>query len=143
VRIRSGEYCLADRLASVGVVGGLAGVERERLRAIVGADVDALDRSHAAGFVLCTPSGAVWNRSYYLGGLADGSIRYLRFEPEGEIEAVEGEGVGAVRYRSVVDIAIDGRPVGHLECWHLDVYVRGADGLWRCQWSQATDTLGD
>lgn len=130
-------------LASVGVVDGLAGVEWERLRAIVEADVDVLDRTHAAGFVLCTPSGAVWGRSYYLGGLADGSIRYLRFEPQGEMDVVEGAGVGAVRYRSVIDIAVGGRPVGHLECWHLDVYVRGGDGLWRCRWSQATDTIGD
>lgn len=122
---------------------GLASVERERLRAIVEADADALDRTHAAEFLLCTPSGAVWDRKYYLGGLAEGSIRYLRFEPQGEIQAVEADGAGAVRYRSVIDIVIHGQPAGHLECWHLDVYVRGGDGLWRCHWSQATDTNQD
>lgn len=30
---------------------------------------------------------------------------------------------------------------GHLECWHLDVYVRDGEGTWRCRWSQATDTI--
>lgn len=93
-------------LISVSFVAGLASVERERLRAIVEADVDALDRTHAAGFLLCTPGGAVWDRKYYLGGLADGSIRYLRFEPQGEIQAVETDGAGALRWGLAL-------PVGH------------------------------
>ncbi len=122
---------------------GLPSLERERLRAIVEVDLETLDRIHTPGFVLCTPSGAVWDRDRYLGGLGDGSIRYLRFEPRGEIEAVESEDAGAVRYRSEIEITIGGEPPHHLDCWHLDVYVRGGDGLWRCHWSQATDTIRD
>jgi hypothetical protein len=118
-------------------------VERERLRAIVAADAATLERLHAPGFVLCTPSGAVWDRAAYLGGLADGSIRYSRFEPQGEIECVDSAGVGVVRYLSNIDISVAGKPESHLECWHLDVYVHGDDGMWRCRWSQATDTITD
>jgi hypothetical protein len=118
-------------------------VERERLRAIVDADSAKLEGLHATGFLLCNPSGEVWDRDTYLGGLADGSIRYSRFEPQGQVECVESEGVGAVRYLSTIDISVKGRPEGHLECWHLDVYLRGDDGAWRCHWSQATDTITD
>ena len=61
----------------------------------------------------------------------------------GYVECVESHGVGAVRYLSNIDISVEGSPEGHLECWHLDVYVRGEDGTWRCRWSQATDTIID
>jgi hypothetical protein len=121
----------------------LGQVERQRLRAIVDADPAMLEKLHALGFLLCTPSGTVWDRADYVGGLIDGTIRYLRFEPQGEIECVEADGIGAVRYRSVIDISIKGRQPGHLECWHLDVYQRDDDGTWQCRWSQATDTIRD
>jgi hypothetical protein len=120
---------------------GLGKVERQRLRAIVDADLVTLEKMHALGFLLCTPSGTVWDRAHYLGGLVDGTIRYLRFEPQGEIECVEADGIGAVRYRSVIDISMEGRPPSHLECWHLDMYQRDDEENWQCRWSQATDTI--
>jgi len=119
----------------------LGQVERQRLRAIVDADPAMLEKVHARDFLLCTPSGIVWDRAHYLSGLVDGTIRYLRFEPQGDIEWIEADGIGAVRYRSVIDISIEGRPPGHLECWHLDVFQRDGEGMWQCRWSQATDTV--
>jgi Domain of unknown function (DUF4440) len=119
----------------------LTKLERRRLRAIVDADAAVLEETHAPNFVLCTPSGIVWDRAKYLGGIVDGSIRYLRFEPDGPIDCLEGDAVGAVRYRSAIDVSIDGKEAGHLECWHLDVYERAGGGAWRCRWSQATDTI--
>jgi hypothetical protein len=118
-------------------------VEEERLRAIVNADAAVLEQLHAPGFRLCTPSGMIWDRTQYLGGLVDGSIRYLRFEPQSEIECVESGSLGVVRYLSNIDVLVKGRPQGHLECRHLDVYVRGDNRMWRCLWSQATDTVTD
>ena len=69
-------------------------VERQRLRAIVDAESATLERLHTPGFLLCTPNGVVWDRATYLGGLADGSIRYSRFEPQGQMECMESDGVG-------------------------------------------------
>lgn len=51
--------------------------------------------------------------------------------------------LGVVRYRSVIDILIEGGAVGHLECWRLDVYTQDEQGSWSCLWSQATDTIQD
>ncbi len=118
-------------------------LERERLQAIVLQDQDRLEVLHHADFQLCTPSGEIRDRRFYLSGLADGSIKYLRFEPVTPIEVIQSAKLGVVRYRSVIDISIQGGAVGHLECWHLDVYTEDALGSWSCLWSQATDTIQD
>ncbi len=116
-----------------------AALERRRLAAIVEADAAALDALHHEDFVLCTPSGAVWDREFYLGGLISGGISYTTFEPLDEIEVTASADVAVLRYRSLIDIVIEGGG-GHLECWHLDVYVREGN-TWTCKWSQATDTI--
>ncbi|WP_446665839.1 nuclear transport factor 2 family protein [Flexivirga sp. B27] len=117
-------------------------VERERLRAIITADEAALWSLHAPDFVLCSPGGTVWDRSTYVGGLCDGSVSYSRFEPVTPIEVLADSNLAVVRYRSIIDL-ITPHGGGHLECWHLDTYVRSGEGDWRCRWSQATDTITD
>lgn len=114
-------------------------LERRRLAAIVSGDREALEALHHEDFVLCNPSGVLWDRSFYLDGLSDGSILYTKFEPTSTIEVSAGVDVAVLRYRSVIDIAVGGGG-GHLECWHLDVYVHDRHA-WRCKWSQATDTI--
>lgn len=116
-------------------------LERRRLAAIVGADRETLEQLHHQDFVLCTPSGLTWDRTFYLEGLCGGKITYNRFEPLGDIDVTSSADVAVVRYRSAIDISVMGGG-GHLECWHLDVYVRDVRG-WRCKWSQATDTIHD
>ncbi|PPK93538.1 uncharacterized protein DUF4440 [Kineococcus xinjiangensis] len=120
----------------------IAELERARLRAVVEADCDVLDDVLHVDFVLCTPSGDVWDRRTYLDGLRDGSIDYSRFEPQSDIEVQTSGSLAVVRYLSVIDVVTPAGG-GHLECWHLDVYVRGDDSGWRCKWSQATDTIHD
>lgn len=116
-------------------------LERRRLAAIVDVDHEVLQALHHDDFVLCTPGGQQWDRTFYLGGLVDGWISYTRFEPVGLIEVTSSADLAVVRYLSMIDIIVTGGG-GHLECWHLDVYVR--DGSeWRCKWSQATDTIVD
>lgn len=116
-----------------------AALERRRLAAIIEADAGALHALHHEDFVLCTPSGAVWDREFYLGGLIGGGISYTTFEPVNDIEVTASADVAVLRYRSNIDIVIEGGG-GHLECWHLDVYIRDGDN-WACKWSQATDTI--
>ncbi len=114
-------------------------LERRRLAAIVSGDRAELEALHHDDFVLCTPSGVLWDRSFYLDGLSSGTVSYSRFEPVSAIEVTASEDVAVVKYSSVIDVAVPGGG-GHLECWHLDVYVNDRHG-WRCKWSQATDTI--
>ena len=58
----------------------IAGLERQRLLALVGRRVKELDALHAPDFELIHPSGGVWSRGEYLGGIASGEIDYRRFE---------------------------------------------------------------
>lgn len=119
----------------------LVALERRWLAAIVTADRDDLELLHGPGFVLCTPSGGIWDRARYVGGLLDGSIDYRTFEPITPIETLLDAELAVVRYRSRIELSIGGRPPGTLECCHLDVYRRAPCGTWQCHWSQATDTI--
>ena len=120
--------------------GELVRLERRRLRCLVEARVGEVEPLHAPDFRIVTPSGGVWNRDEYLGGIADGSIDYRRFEPVSEIEVMADGDLAVLRYRSAIDIAVAGQQPGPLDCWHLDCYER-VDGAWRVRWSQATEIL--
>jgi len=120
----------------------IARLERRRLRAIVEADRDTLEELHHADFVLCTPGGAIWDRPAYLNGLCDGTIAYTRFEPQSDIDVRASGSLAVLRYLSLIDVTTP-TGGGHLECWHLDVYVRDSGGRWQCTWSHATDTIAD
>jgi hypothetical protein len=99
------------------------------------------DPLHAPDFQIVTPSGGVWNKAQYLGGIADGSINYRRFEPVSDIDVMVADRVAVPRYRSAIDIAVSGQEPGPLECWHLNCYERDDHGAWRVRWSQATEIL--
>jgi hypothetical protein len=117
----------------------LADIERRRLRALVEVKMDEADALHADDFTLVHPSGGVWSKAHYLGGIATGEIDYHRFEPISEIEVMADGNLAVLRYRSAIEIAVNTEQPGELECWHLDCYHRGPeDGRWRVRWSQAT-----
>jgi len=113
--------------------------ERGRLAALVSVDIALLDDLHADDFILVNPGGGEWDKTFYLGGIADGSIDYRRFEAVTPIQVLAGAGVAVVRYQSAIEIAVDGGPFVSLSGWHLDCYRHDeAAGRWRCVWSQAT-----
>src|SRR4051812_46966000 len=111
-------------MISSALASELDALERRRLRCLVEARIDEADLLHAADFRLTTPSGGVWDKQESLGGIADGSIDYRRFEPISEIEAMADGGLAVLRYRSLIDIAVAGQQPRPLECWHLDCYRR-------------------
>jgi hypothetical protein len=118
---------------------GLREVERRRLRSLVAAAADDLYELHAQEFVLVTPSGVVWTKEHYIGGVVDGTINYRRFEATSKIDVVIDGDLGVLRYRSAIDIQVLDHERGALECWHMDCYRRNApDAPWRVIWSQAT-----
>lgn len=108
-------------------------LERQRLRALVGADAATAGPLHADGYWLITPNGSEMTKEDYLGAIASGRLRYTVFEPVSEM-AVLGDGsVVVVRYRA--RISFDDGP--GMTCWHTDCYQL-LDEAWQVAWSQAT-----
>ena len=116
----------------------LAELERSRLRALVATDLGAANALHAADFQLVTPSGDTYSKDEYLAAVASGEIDYRRWEPEAIESRVCGD-AGCVRYRSTIEIVVDGRELPPTRCWHTDYYER-RDGRWQVVFSQATAT---
>ncbi len=118
--------------------GYLAELERRRLRSLVEVRVAEAEALHAPDFVLVNPSGVVWSRAKYLGGIASGAIDYRRFEPVSDIEVMADGDLAVLRYRSAIEVSVAGRDSGPLSCWHLECYRRIHSGQWQVRWSQAT-----
>jgi Domain of unknown function (DUF4440) len=114
----------------------LRSTERERLRALVTGDVERAKQLHTDDFQLINPLGGALSKEQYLGGIGSGQIRYLYWEP-GPI-AVRLYGDAAVlRYRSELEIVVQGRHIQRQQYWHTDLYERhGAQ--WQVVWSHAT-----
>jgi hypothetical protein len=115
----------------------LRAVERQRLRALVDADVQAANRLHADDFQLINPLGGSLSKAEYLGAIAAGEINYLSWEP-GAIEVRLYGDAAVVRYQAELHVqvkAIPDAPSGRF--WHTDVYEK-RNGLWQVVWSQAT-----
>jgi hypothetical protein len=93
---------------------------------------------HADDFQIVTPSGHAWSKQEYLGGIASGDIDYRRFEPISEIEVTLDQDLAVLRYRSGIEISVNGQAPATLEAWHQDVYRRTPHGTWQFHWSQAT-----
>lgn len=111
-------------------------VERERLRALVGADLARARRLHADDFQLINPLGGALTKEQYLGGIESGQLKYLFWEPETISVRVRGD-VAAIRYRSQLEVVVQGRHIPRQRYWHTDLYER-RDGQWQVVWSQAT-----
>jgi hypothetical protein len=120
----------------------LVRLERRRLAAVVAADLHTLDAVHADDFILVTPSGGTWTKEQYHAGISSGTIRYRRFEPVSDIEVILGDELAVLRYRSEIDIHVEGQEPGPLSCWHLDCYRYDVTNeRWQVRWSQATEIL--
>jgi len=112
-------------------------IERERLRALVAADMDVAGQLHADDFQLVTPSGSTYSKEEYLGRVASGVFNYLIWEPDSPIEVRLYGQAAVIRYRSQLEGIMRGVPMELARYWHMDVYER-RDGRWQVVWSQAT-----
>lgn len=112
-------------------------LERERLSALVNADVQRARELHSEDFQLVNPRGETLTKHQYLGGIESGQLDYLLWEPVSPI-AVRLHGDAAViRYRARLEIVVDGQRVPEAQYWHTDSYEKHA-GKWQVVWSQAT-----
>ena len=99
-------------------------LERQRLRALVKAEVDVAEPLHADDFQLINPFGMTLTKAEYLGGIASGEINYLVFEPDSEIVVQVYGDVVAIRYRSRLEIIVGGCHLPPGRCWHTDLYAQ-------------------
>jgi hypothetical protein len=115
----------------------ICATERERLRALVEADVEGASRQHADDYQLINPLGGALSKADYLEAIASGAIDYQVFEPDSEIAVRLYGGAAAVRYQARIEIAFGGR-LHVLRAWHTDLYEQRG-GRWQVVWSQATE----
>lgn len=116
-------------------------LERNRIEALVRADMAVAEMLHADDYQLITPGGVALSKRQYLDGVASGALLYRVFEPASDITVKTSADMAVVRYRARIEIDLeDGRgDVGTF--WHTDVYQR-RNGRWQAVWSQATRTPG-
>lgn len=112
--------------------------ERQRLRALVEANLEVARRLHADDFQLINPRGESLTKEQYLGGIASGQLDYLVWEPESPIEVRLYDRGAVIRYRSQLEIVVQGQKVPLHRYWHTDSYEK-RNGRWQVVWSQATE----
>lgn len=114
----------------------LRAIERERLRALVDADIPTASRLHADDFQLIDPRGGTHSKEQYLRSIASGDLNYLEWEP-GEIR-VRLYGKSAVlRYQAHLRVSIKGSAGRAVTFWHTDFYEK-RKGQWQVVWAHAT-----
>lgn len=113
--------------------------ERERLRALVEADMEVARQLHADDFQLINPLGQSLSKEQYLGGIASGDLDYLVWEPE-SIEVRLYDQAAVIRYQSQLEIVVQGQKVPRQRYWHTDSYEK-RNGRWQVVWSQATGIM--
>ena len=113
--------------------------ERERLRALVAANMEVARQLHADDFQLINPRGQSLSKEQYLGGIASGDLDYLVWEPE-SIEVRLYDQAAVIRYQSQLEIVVQGQKVPRQRYWHTDSYEK-RNGRWQVVWSQATGIM--
>jgi predicted ester cyclase len=111
--------------------------ERERLRAMVEADMDVAEQLHADDFQLIHPGGGALSKEEFLGDVASGFIDFVVWEPTAEIAVrLYGTNTAVIRYQSLTDIVVAGEQET-VNVWHTDLYEK-RDGQWQIVWEQST-----
>ena len=111
--------------------------ERQRVKALVDANVEVARQLHADDFQLINPLGGSISKEQYLGGIASGAIDYLVWEP-GTIEVRLYARAAVIRYQSQLKIVVQGQEIPLRRYWHTDSYEK-RNGRWQVVWSQATE----
>ena len=115
----------------------ITAIEEARLKALVEADMEVAKALHAEDFQLVNPSGRVYTKETYLGGIESGDLDYTIFRPESEIKVRVFGKSAVVRYRSTIEITVGATYYPPENFWHTDTY-EFRNGRWQVVWSQAT-----
>lgn len=112
-------------------------IERQRVRALVDADMNSARRFHADDFQLITPDGSEYTKQTYLGQIESGQVDYKAWEP-GEIRVRFYGNAAVIRYDDTrFEVYVNGRPARSGLLRHIDLYEK-REGQWQVVWSQAS-----
>ncbi len=111
--------------------------EERRLQSLVDFDREVADSLHADDFQLVNPAGGILSKEEYLGGLEEGFLDYVRFEPVSPITVHLFTESAALRYQSHIEITFSDGTADMGKFWHTDLYEKRS-GEWLAVWSQAT-----
>jgi hypothetical protein len=116
-------------------------IERQRLAALVDADMAVIQRLHAEDFELVPPPGVPLSRADYVDLVRTGGLDYQAFEPISDINVRVHGTAATLWYSSRIDVVAAGQ--GHLvhEAWLLVLYEKRA-GQWQVVREQATAVGG-
>ena len=107
-------------------------LEQARTQAIVKRDLPAMERMHAPGYQLITPSARVFSRERYFAAVAAAPF-YAAWEC-GPMRVRVSPAMSVVRYQARLVF-----PSGTvINCWHTDTYEKQGSE-WLAVWSQATE----
>ena len=84
----------------------LRAIERERLRALVDADIPTANRLHADDFEIIYPQGGTLSKEQYLQRVASGDLNYLEWEP-GEIRVRMYSRSAVIRYKANLRVSVE------------------------------------
>ena len=115
-------------------------IEKQRLQALVDADVAVAGPLIASNFELINPLGDVLTRNDVLGGVGSGALDFLSDTVTSQISVRRHGNTAILRYRHTIDIAVT--PIGHLThpAWTTALYER-RNGNWQIVWEQ-TGAIG-
>jgi hypothetical protein len=115
-------------------------IEKQRLQALVAADVAVAGRLIASDFELINPLGEVLTREDVLGDVGSGALDFLSDSVTSQIKVRRHGNTAVLRYRHAIDIALAG--IGHLThpAWTTALYER-RNGNWQIVWEQ-TGAIG-
>jgi hypothetical protein len=118
-----------------GQVERLRQIEKQRLQALVDADVAVAGPLIASDFELINPLGEILTRADILGGVGSGAIDFLSDEVTSQIRVRRHGNAAVLRYRHTIDIVVAG--IGHLThpAWTTALYER-RKGNWQIVWEQ-------
>jgi hypothetical protein len=114
----------------------LRAIERQRLRALVDADMTTASCLHADDFQLINPRGGTLSKEQYLRDVASGDLNYLEWEP-GEIRVRLYGKSAVIRYQARLRVSVKGSPGRPVTFWHTDLYEK-RNGQWQIVWAHAT-----
>jgi hypothetical protein len=115
-------------------------IEKQRLQALVDAEVAVAGPLIASDFELINPIGEVLSREDVLGGVASGNLDFLSDTVTSQIRVRLHGKTAILRYRHTIDVTVV--PVGHLThpAWTTASYER-RNGSWQIVWEQ-TGAIG-
>jgi hypothetical protein len=126
----------ATEVNGQGKADQLRAIERQRLRALVDADMTTASRLHADDFELINPRGGTLSKEQYLRDIASGDLNYLEWEP-GEIRVRLYGKSAVIRYQARLRVSVKGSPGRPVTFWHTDLYEK-RKGQWQVVWAHAT-----